>query len=99
METDNAYVKAHIIAVSAEVAGRVIEVGVRDNQPVAAGALLFRIDPAPFEVAVARAEAQMAVVRTELDGCAPSTASRSPRPRRPRSASASSPGSSSARRS
>jgi membrane fusion protein (multidrug efflux system) len=67
VETDNAYVKAHIIAVSAEVAGRVIEVAVRDNQAVAAGQFLFRIDPAPFEVAIARADAQMAVVRTDLD--------------------------------
>jgi membrane fusion protein (multidrug efflux system) len=66
VETDNAYVKAHIIAVSAEVAGRVVEVQVRDNQPVAAGAALFRIDPAPFEVAIAKADAQMAVVRTDL---------------------------------
>jgi membrane fusion protein, multidrug efflux system len=67
VETDNAYVKAHIIAVSAEVAGRVAAVEVRDNQAVDAGALLFRIDPAPFEVAIARAEAQMAVVRTEVE--------------------------------
>ena len=67
-ETENAYVKAHMIAVTADVSGRVVEVGVRDNEPVAAGALLFRIDPAPFELAVARAEAQMAVVRTEVDG-------------------------------
>jgi len=65
--TENAYVKAHIIAVSAEVDGRVAEVAVRDNQPVPAGALLFRLDPVPFEVEVARAEAQMAVVRTELE--------------------------------
>jgi len=65
--TENAYVKAHIVAVSAEVAGRVVEVGVRDNQSVDAGALLFRLDPAPFELEVARAEAQLAVVRTELD--------------------------------
>ena len=67
-ETENAYVKAHMIAVSADVSGRVVEVGVRDNEPVAAGALLFRIDPVPFELAVARAEAEMAVVRTTLDG-------------------------------
>ena len=67
VETDNAYVKAHIIAISAEVAGRVVEVGVRDHEPVAAGRLLFRIDPAPFEVAIARADAQAAVVRTDLD--------------------------------
>ncbi|HEY8251016.1 MAG TPA: HlyD family secretion protein [Burkholderiales bacterium] len=67
-ETENAYVKAHMIAVTADVSGRVMEVGVRDNEPVAAGALLFRIDPVPFELAVVRAEAQMGVVRTELEG-------------------------------
>lgn len=67
-ETENAYVKAHMIAVSADVSGRVVEVRVRDNEPVAAGTLLFRIDPVPFELAVARAEAEMAVVRTTLDG-------------------------------
>jgi membrane fusion protein (multidrug efflux system) len=67
VETDNAYVKAHIIVVTAEVAGRVVEVALRDNQPVAAGQLLFRIDAAPFEVAIARADAQMAVVRSDLD--------------------------------
>ena len=67
-ETENAYVKAHMIAVSADVSGRVVEVGVRDNEPVAAGALLFRIDPAPFELAVARAEAEMAVARTNVEG-------------------------------
>jgi membrane fusion protein (multidrug efflux system) len=67
METDNAYVKAHIIVVSAEVTGRVVEVAVRDIQPVAAGQLLFRIDPAPFEVAIARADAQLAGVRTDVE--------------------------------
>lgn len=67
-ETENAYVKAHIVAISADVSGRVVEVLVKDNQAVAAGALLFRIDPAPFELAVARAEARMAVVRTEVEG-------------------------------
>ena len=67
-ETENAYVKAHMIAVTADVSGRVMEVGVRDNEPVAAGALLFRIDPTPFQLTVARAEAEMAVVRTAIEG-------------------------------
>src|SRR4026209_801445 len=67
VETENAYVKAHIIAVSAEVAGRVVEVAVRDHLPVSAGQLLFRIDPAPFEVALSRARAQLAAVRTEIE--------------------------------
>ena len=66
-ETDNAYVKAHKIAVSAEISGRVAEVPVRDQQRVERGALLFRIDPAPFQLAVQRAEAQLAVTRTEIE--------------------------------
>jgi membrane fusion protein (multidrug efflux system) len=67
-ETENAYVKANIIAVTADVSGRVIEVGVRDNQPVQAGTLLFRVDPAPFRLELERSQAQLAVVRTELEG-------------------------------
>ena len=67
METDNAYVKANIVALSADVAGPVIDVNVRDNERVEAGRLLFRVDPAPFQVEVERAEAQMAVVKTEIE--------------------------------
>ncbi len=66
VDTENAYVKANVVAVSSEVSGRVTEVSVRDNQLVAAGAPLFRLDPAPFELAVAKAGAQMEVVRTDV---------------------------------
>ena len=66
VETENAYVKADIVAVSAEVSGRVVEVAARDNEPVAAGAPLFGLDPQPFEIELARARAQMDVVRTEV---------------------------------
>jgi membrane fusion protein (multidrug efflux system) len=66
-ETDNAYVKAQVIPISAEVSGRVAEVMVRDQQRVARAAALFRIDPVPFQLAVARAEAQLAVTRTEIE--------------------------------
>jgi membrane fusion protein (multidrug efflux system) len=48
------------------VSGKVIEVVVRDNELVAAGAPLFRIDPMPFDIDLARARAQMDVVRTEV---------------------------------
>jgi len=53
--------------VSAEVAGRVAEVAVRDNQTVTKGQLLFRIDHVPFDMAVARARAQLASARTEVE--------------------------------
>ena len=66
-ETENAYVKANVIAVSAEVSGRVAEVKVRDQQRVEKGALLFALDPRPYELAVQRAEAQLGVTRTEIE--------------------------------
>lgn len=65
VETDNAYVKADKVPVSAAVAGTVSEVLVGENQAVAAGQLLFRLDAAPFRVAVAAAEAKVAQTRTD----------------------------------
>jgi membrane fusion protein, multidrug efflux system len=65
-ETDNAYVKADKIPVSAEIAGTIRAVLVRENEPVAAGAPLFRLDDAPLRVAVARAEARVAQARTDV---------------------------------
>ena len=66
VETDNAYVKANIVPISSAVTGRVIEVVARDNQAVEAGALLFRLDPVPYQIAVDGARAQMDVVRTDV---------------------------------
>jgi len=65
--TENAYVKADILQISADVEGRVIDVMVRDHQRVNKGDLLFRIDVAPIEIAVARAEAEMGMVQTEVE--------------------------------
>ncbi len=64
--TENAYVKNDIIQVSADIDGRVVEVAVRDHQEVRAGAVLFRIDPIPLQIRLARAEAEMGMVRNEL---------------------------------
>ena len=66
-ETENAYVKANIVAVSAGVPGRVIEVMVQDDSSVKKGDLMFRLDPTPYEIAAAKARAQMDVVRTEMN--------------------------------
>ena len=64
--TDNAYVKSDKITVSSDISGRVVEVLVGDNQPIAAGQVLFRTDRRPFEITVAEAEAEMRRVRTRL---------------------------------
>ncbi len=66
VETDNAFVKADKVPVSAEVAGAVVQVLVRENEVVRAGQPLFRLDPAPFRVAMSKAEARLGEVRTDL---------------------------------
>lgn len=66
IETDNAYVKADKVPISPEISGVVKHVSVRENQWVEEGDLLFSLDPEPFEVAVAKAEAKLAQVTTDL---------------------------------
>ncbi|MBZ0092895.1 MAG: HlyD family secretion protein, partial [Sulfuricellaceae bacterium] len=66
VETDNAYVKADKVPVSADVSGTIKEVFVRENQTVTRGQPLFRIDSAAFRVAVDKAEAKLAQVRADL---------------------------------
>ena len=53
-----------------QVSGKVIEVAVHNNQQVKKGDLLFRLDPAPFELAVEQARLAMAQAEqqnSELD--------------------------------
>jgi membrane fusion protein, multidrug efflux system len=60
VSTDNAYLKQDMIAISAEVGGRIVEVKVADGSDVAAGDMLFRIDPEPFALQIAEADAAIA---------------------------------------
>jgi membrane fusion protein (multidrug efflux system) len=55
--TDDAYVGADIVPVSARLSGYVRTVDVADHQSVTAGTPLLTIDPADYRVAVARAQA------------------------------------------
>ena len=55
--TDNAFIQADTVSVAPQVDGYVTEVLVTDNEVVKAGQLLARSDPAPFEAALAQAEA------------------------------------------
>lgn len=57
VSTDNAQVNANVVEVSSEVAGRVTDVYVRENQQVSKGDLLFRLDAEPYRIALLQAEA------------------------------------------
>lgn len=63
VSTDNAAVKQDITSIGAQVSGPIAQVFVRDGDRVRAGQLLFRIDPEPYRVALAQAEAQLAAAR------------------------------------
>ena len=54
------------VAVKPRVGGQVTSVGFREGEDVAAGSLLFQIDPRPFEAALAEAKANLARDRARL---------------------------------
>ncbi|HEY1305100.1 MAG TPA: HlyD family secretion protein [Vicinamibacterales bacterium] len=58
--TDDAQVDAHLHPVSARVSGYVNKVNVGDNEYVKAGTVLVEIDPKDYEVALAKARADLA---------------------------------------
>ncbi|MDB5655228.1 MAG: hemolysin secretion protein [Tardiphaga sp.] len=67
MSTDNAYVQADMVGLSTDVSGIVREVDVHDNQKVAQGELLFKLDPLQFQLALDRADAQLGNTRNDLE--------------------------------
>ncbi len=66
-ETDDAYVQTAQVAISADVAGRVKEIDVHDNQPVHKGEVLFRLDDTSFGIAVDDAKARFAAARLKVE--------------------------------
>jgi membrane fusion protein (multidrug efflux system) len=58
--TDDAQIDGHLNAISARVSGYVVQVNVEENQFVKAGTVLVQIDPRDYQVAVAKARADLA---------------------------------------
>ena len=67
MSTDDAYVEADKVGISTDVSGIVKEVDVSNNQHVDDGQVLFRLDDLPFRLALERADAQVGIVRNDLN--------------------------------
>jgi len=67
MYTEDAYVNADKVGISTDVAGTVAEVEVHDNQQVAAGQVLYRLDAWQFVIALANAKANRAQVALNLE--------------------------------
>ena len=43
--TDDAYISAHVVNISPEINGKIVQTFVKNQQQVKAGAILFKIDP------------------------------------------------------
>ena len=57
--TRDATVRAYVVTMAPEVAGRIVELTVRDNQFVHKDDLLMEIDPTNYKIAVSQAEASV----------------------------------------
>src|SRR5258707_12290908 len=88
-QTDDATVRANFVGIAPQVSGHIVDLRVRDNQQVQEGDLLFVVDPRPYEIAVARARANLALTGKEVDGLpkgVPTADAGAPRPTRQRAA-------------
>jgi membrane fusion protein (multidrug efflux system) len=64
--TDNAYVRAHMVSVSADISARVTQVLVRENEHVVAGQPLFDLDQEPLRIALDQATANLENTRNNI---------------------------------
>jgi len=64
--TDDAYLRANVVGIAANVSGYITELAVVDNQRVNVGDLLFRVDVRPYQAALDVAVANLAFVNLEI---------------------------------
>jgi membrane fusion protein, multidrug efflux system len=67
VETDDAFVKADKTTISTDVAGRVVQVLVKENDVVKVDQPLFKLDDEPYRLALARDEANVGNVRNNIE--------------------------------
>jgi membrane fusion protein (multidrug efflux system) len=67
ISTDNAYVKAEVVAISPSVDGRVVSIATSENATVEKGQELFRLDDRQARIALQSADARLKSVRNEID--------------------------------
>ncbi len=59
ISTDNAYVGAQKVLITADVSGKIIHIAVREGQHVKPGDELFKLDPEPYQLALDQAESKL----------------------------------------
>ncbi|MER8805937.1 HlyD family secretion protein [Mesorhizobium australicum] len=66
-ETENANLQQAKVSIASDTAGRIVQVAISDNQTVKHGELLFAIDPEPYRIALAQADAAVATARLNVE--------------------------------
>jgi membrane fusion protein (multidrug efflux system) len=66
-ETENANLQQARVSIASDTAGRIVRVNVADNQHVKKGDVLFAIDPEPYRIALAQADAAVAAARLNVE--------------------------------
>lgn len=61
VDTDDAYINANVVQIAPRVSGKINGMNIVNNEYVRQGQLLFSIDDAPFNVALEKANAQLAM--------------------------------------
>ena len=63
--TSDAYVHASVVTIAPQISGRISLLPVKDHRHVEKGQLLIQIDPAPFRIALDRAEANLEMAQQQ----------------------------------
>ncbi len=66
-ETENANLRQAKVTIASEIAGRIVNVDVSDNALVKAGDVLFVVDPEPYKIKLAQADAALAAARLNVE--------------------------------
>src|SRR3954464_15889265 len=67
ISTDNAYIGAQKVLITPDISGKIANVMVTEGQRVNAGDALIEIDPEPFRITVAMAQARLDSVKIDFD--------------------------------
>ena len=65
--TDDASIEANVTSIAPQVAGRVAQLFVRDNQEIKEGDVLLKIDPSDYQTKLSQARANLAAAKSQFD--------------------------------
>jgi membrane fusion protein, multidrug efflux system len=67
ISTDNAYVGAQKVLITPDISGKIVHIAVVEGQHVKPGDELFTLDPEPYRLALAQAQAKLDTARVDYD--------------------------------